>query len=182
MSRRFREIASPFVVAPSTGARVRTRLHVSNEDATVLTALAAYLGSLASKDLATRCSQGRLGPHEASASRTIRKRALTSRCSSRWAGALTRTSEDSFNLAWRNLTAERRTLALELPRSNAVSRCRSVGVWDVRVGMRLRTSDFRSSAGCKRSSTDLPQWVAVLQKAECPSAVAVSSLPRCATT
>ena len=52
MSKRIREIVEPFVVPPPSGARVRTRLKVSDEDAVVLMTLGTYLGSLASKDVA----------------------------------------------------------------------------------------------------------------------------------
>ena len=43
-------------------------------------------------------------------SRAARKRALTPLSSSRWAGAITRTSEDAWRLAERNLRAERAAL------------------------------------------------------------------------
>jgi IS605 OrfB family transposase len=108
--RRLREIAAPFVVAPPSGARVRTRLKVTDTDAAVLMALGTYLGLLAGKDLAERCRQGRLNALEKAVSRRERKRVLTPECSSRWAGAITRTSEDAFGLALRNLEAERRSL------------------------------------------------------------------------
>ena len=45
-----REIAGPFVVAPSAGVRVRTRLRVSGIDAAVSREVGEYLGSLASAD------------------------------------------------------------------------------------------------------------------------------------
>jgi hypothetical protein len=43
-------------------------------------------------------------------SRAARKRALTAQSSSRWAGAITRTSEDAWQLADRNLRAEHASL------------------------------------------------------------------------
>ncbi len=43
-------------------------------------------------------------------SRQVRKQALTAQSSSRWAGALTRASEDAYQLACRNLLAQRRSL------------------------------------------------------------------------
>ena len=110
MSRRLRPIAEPFVVAPPRGARVRTRLRVGEADGHVLRALGAHLGSLAGADLAGRCREGRLDVKERAASRRERKRALTADSSSRWAGAITRSSEDAFQLAWRNLVAEQRSL------------------------------------------------------------------------
>jgi hypothetical protein len=47
-----RPIASPFVAAAPTGARVRTRLRVSAQDETVLRAAGRHLGALAGQDLA----------------------------------------------------------------------------------------------------------------------------------
>ena len=105
-----REIAAPFVAAAPAGARVRTRLRVSPEDAAVLTAVGCHLGSLAGRDLAARCGEGRLDARGRAASRAVRKRALTAESSSRWAGAITRASEDAWQLAARNLSAERRSL------------------------------------------------------------------------
>lgn len=83
---------------------------VDDTDAQVLAALGGHLGSLAGADLARRCSQGRLDAKGAAASRRQRKQALTAGCSSRWAGAITRTSEDAWGLAERNLIAEGRSL------------------------------------------------------------------------
>jgi hypothetical protein len=105
-----REIAEPFVVAPPTGVRVRARLRVSGTDAAVLREVGAYLGSLASADLAARCAEGRLDAGQRARSRQVRKQELTAKSSSRWAGALTRASEDAYQLALRNLLAERRSL------------------------------------------------------------------------
>jgi hypothetical protein len=110
VSRALREIAAPFVAAVPAGARVRTRLRVCRRDAEVLTAVGRHLGALAGRDLAARCAEGRLGAPGRAASRRERKRALTAQSSSRWAGAITRTSEDAYQLASRNLAAERGTL------------------------------------------------------------------------
>ncbi len=111
MSRALREIAAPFVAAAPAGARVRTRLRVSPRDAEVLRAAGRHLGALAGRDLAARCAEGRLDARGRAASRRERKRALTAQSSSRWAGAVTRTSEDAWQLGLRNLAAERGTLA-----------------------------------------------------------------------
>jgi hypothetical protein len=110
VSRRLREIAEPFVAAVPSGARVRTRLRVSPRDAEVLRAAGRHLGMLAGRDLAARCAEGRLGARGRAESRRERKQALTAASSSRWAGAITRTSEDAWQLASRNLAAERATL------------------------------------------------------------------------
>jgi hypothetical protein len=109
-SGRLREIAAPFVAAAPTGARVRTRLRVTAEDTAVLRAAGRHLGSLASADLAARCAEGRLDPQGKAVSRRERKRALTAQSSSRWAGAITRSSEHQRDLAERNLRAETATL------------------------------------------------------------------------
>ena len=105
-----REIAEPFIAAAPAGARVRTRLRVSAEDEAVLRAAGSHLGSLAGADLAARCREGRLDAKGRAVSRTERKRALTAVSSSRWAGAITRTSEDAWQAADRNLMAGRSTL------------------------------------------------------------------------
>ena len=49
---------------------------------------------------------GRLGAGGGAVSRRVRKRALTAESSSRWAGAITRTSEDQWRLADRGLRGE----------------------------------------------------------------------------
>ena len=110
MSRRLRKIAAPFVAASPAGVRVRTRLRVSGQDEVVLWAVGRHLGPLAGRDLAARCAEGRLDARGRAESRRERKRALTAESSSRWAGAITRTSEDAWQLASRNLAAERASL------------------------------------------------------------------------
>lgn len=112
-------IRVPFVVAPPAGARVRTRLRVAAEDEAVLRAVGRHLGSLASADLAARCAEGRLGARERAVSRRERKRALTAGSSSRWAGAITRVSEDQWGLAERNLRAERSSIRARVRRIEA---------------------------------------------------------------
>ena len=111
-----RKIAEPLVIAPPAGTRVRTRLRVSGIDAAVLREVGGYLGSLASADLAARCAEGRLDARQRARSRQVRKHELTAKSSSRWAGALTRTSEDAYQLAYRNLLAERRSLLARIRR------------------------------------------------------------------
>jgi IS605 OrfB family transposase len=105
-----RAIADPFVVGGPAGVRVRTRLVAGEADAAVLRSVGKYLGSLAGADLAVRCSQGRLDAEGRAESRKDRKQALTASATSRWAGAITRTSEDAWGLAERNLQAEARSL------------------------------------------------------------------------
>lgn len=116
MSRRLRPIAEPYVAAASRGVRVRARLFVSSYDHRVLLALGRHLGHLASADLAQRCRAGRLDARATAASRRTRKRALTAACSARWAGAITRTSEDAWQLSRRNLIAEGKSLRARITR------------------------------------------------------------------
>jgi hypothetical protein len=97
-----RRIAAPFVVAPPSGARIRTRLRLSGDDERVVVAVGEHLGSLAGRDLAERCRRGR-----GDAGRAGRKRGLTAGSSSRWAGAITRTSGDQWSRAWKNLVDRR---------------------------------------------------------------------------
>jgi hypothetical protein len=119
VSRRLRPIAEPFVAAAPAGARVRTRLRVSAQDEAVLWAVGRHLGSLAGRDLAARCAEGRLDARGRAESRRERKRALTSECSSRWAGAITRTSEDQYQRAEKNLRDERASLAARVRKIEA---------------------------------------------------------------
>jgi IS605 OrfB family transposase len=114
-----RPIAAPFVAAAPAGVRVRTRLRVSGQDEAVLWAAGTHLGSLAGRDLAARCAEGRLDAAGRAGSRARRKKALTAESSSRWAGAITRTSEDQVRLAGRNLRAEKNTLQARVRRIEA---------------------------------------------------------------
>jgi IS605 OrfB family transposase len=107
------------VAAAAAGARVRARLRLSPPDEAVLRAVGAHLGSLAGRDLAARCAEGRLDPRGRAQSRAVRKRALTAESSSRWAGAITRTSEDQVRLAGQNLRAERTSLQARIRRIEA---------------------------------------------------------------
>ena len=111
-----RLIACLSVAAAPAGARVRARLRVSPQ---VRAAGPNHRGSLAGRDLAARCAEGRLGPKGRAVSRAARKRALTARSSSRWAGAITRTSEDQWSLAQRNLRAARASLQARVRRIEA---------------------------------------------------------------
>ena len=116
MSGKLRRIAAPFVAAAPAGTRVRARLRVAGEDAAVLRAVGRHLGSLASADLAARCGEGRLDAEGRAVSRRERKRSLTAWSSSRWAGAITRVSDDQWHLAERNLRTERQSLRSRIRR------------------------------------------------------------------
>jgi hypothetical protein len=119
MGKQLRDIAEPFVAAAPAGARVRTRLRVSAQDEVVLWEAGRHLGSLAGRDLAARCAEGRLDAKGRAESRRERKRALTAESSSRWAGAITRTSEDACQRAEKNLRDERGTLRARVRRIEA---------------------------------------------------------------
>jgi hypothetical protein len=99
-----RPIADPFVVAVPTGMRIRTRLHVGEDEVEVLRRVGSHLGHLAGKDLAERCSAGN-GPKHLG--RKERKQRLTSESSSRLAGTITRVSDDQRQMGLDNLYRER---------------------------------------------------------------------------
>jgi hypothetical protein len=141
-----RPMVAPFVAAAPAGVRVRTRLRVSAQDAAVLRAVGSHLGSLAGRDLAARCAEGRLDAKGRAVSRAARKRALTAESSSRWAGAITRTSEDQHRLAAQNLHAERASLQARVARIEARLAVPAGG----RVG---RTRGYASAA--ERHAKDL---------------------------
>jgi IS605 OrfB family transposase len=147
VSRSLRPVAAPFVVAAPAGARVRARLRVSGQDGDVLRAVGSHLGSLAGRDLAARCAEGRLDAKGRAASRAWRKRALTAESSSRWAGAITRTSEDQWQLARQNLRAGKsglqariRTIKarLAVPAGGKAGRVRGYATPDERHGKAVR--------------------------------------------
>jgi hypothetical protein len=100
-----RSIKQPFIVAPPTGARIRTRLRLSVWDEAVVRMVGEHLGHLAGLDLATRCRLG-AGDHQWA----DRKRALTPESSGRWAGAVTRTSNDQWLRGRKNQFDERERL------------------------------------------------------------------------
>lgn len=111
--RPYRALSVPFVVAPPSGCRIRTRLHLSPADVAVLRAVGEHLGALAGADLAARVRIGHVPA--AHNRRAERKKALTAQSSSRWAGSITRTSEDQYQQSQRALNARigslRRTIA-----------------------------------------------------------------------
>lgn len=94
-----RQVAPPRVALAPTGLRIRTRLRVNEHDAVVLRSLGAHLGRLANLDLAARCQFGsEHDKHDWAA----RKQALTAESSSRWAGAITKRSNDAWATAWQS--------------------------------------------------------------------------------
>ncbi|WP_231972365.1 hypothetical protein [Nocardiopsis alborubida] len=99
-TRRLRTLADPFLAPTPTGVSVRDRLKdLTPKDETVLRAVGAHLGSLASTDLAARCADGTSHGKDSWAAR---KRELTPVSSSRWAGALTKSSNEQWALARRS--------------------------------------------------------------------------------
>ncbi|WP_329379892.1 hypothetical protein OG625_13830 [Streptomyces sp. NBC_01351] len=98
-------MADPFTVAAPAGARIRDRLRLGSADVKVLTLLGEHLGHHARVDLAGRVRIGRVAVKDNR--RAERKRALTKVSSSRWAGAITRASEDQYQLSLRCLFDER---------------------------------------------------------------------------
>ncbi|MGP3960521.1 IS200/IS605 family accessory protein TnpB-related protein [Nonomuraea sp. 3N208] len=100
-----RTIAAPFTVAAPAGVRIRDRLRLSELDFEVLSAVGRHLGHHARADLAERIRIGDVTI--AQNRRAERKKRLTAVSSSRWAGAMTRTSEDQYQLALRCLHDQR---------------------------------------------------------------------------
>ena len=86
-----RSIHAPYVVAPPTGTRIRTRLRLTPADERVMTTVGRHLATLAGQDLAWRCRRGLHADQ-----RTERKRRLT-------AGTITRTSNDQWKRGYKNL-------------------------------------------------------------------------------
>jgi hypothetical protein len=103
-----RVIAPAFVASAPSGVRIRTRLHPTPGEETVLLAIGTHLGGLYRADLAARIRMGNVPAAERG--RTDRKRALTALSSSRWAGSITRAAEDQYQLGMRALAAEVGTL------------------------------------------------------------------------
>ncbi|MEU6296005.1 hypothetical protein [Streptomyces erythrochromogenes] len=81
---------------------------MSSGDAEVLRVVGGFLGALARADLVERVRIGIVPAKENR--RAERKRALTARSSSRWAGSITRASEDQYQLSLRCLFDERASL------------------------------------------------------------------------
>ncbi|MEU5425454.1 hypothetical protein AB0H73_07570 [Streptomyces olivoreticuli] len=106
--RRLRELAAPFTVAAPSGARIRDRVHATGRDAEVLWLVGEHLGRHQRADLARRVEIGKVRVKDNQ--RTERKRELTKVSSSRMAGAMTRASEDQYQLSLRCLYDQASTL------------------------------------------------------------------------
>ncbi|MEU9720114.1 IS200/IS605 family accessory protein TnpB-related protein [Streptomyces sp. NPDC047976] len=113
--KRLRTIDAPFVALGPLGVAVRDRLkRLTPEDEMVLRLVGGHLGRLASLDLAARCADG--NDHDAQRW-AARKQGLTAASSSRWAGSITKATNDQWALSRRcqlahiqNLEAGIRTL------------------------------------------------------------------------
>ncbi|MFC8517891.1 IS200/IS605 family accessory protein TnpB-related protein [Streptomyces sp. NPDC057257] len=103
-----REVAAPFVVPGPAGVAIRDRLKgLTARDEEVLRLVGDHLGRLASRDLRARCAAGL----EHDAGRWAeRKRELTGRSSSRWAGSITKATHDQWGLARRGQAAHLQSL------------------------------------------------------------------------
>lgn len=104
--RLLRELSPSFVVAAPAGVRVRTRLRPLPAEADALTAIGEHLGALYRATLVQRLRVGRVDAKAKGEWRREAKRELTAATSSRWAGALTRSVKDQYQLGMRGLAAE----------------------------------------------------------------------------
>lgn len=114
-------LSAPFVAAPPGPVSSRTRLFLSTRDEAVLTEVGEHLGSLLRGDLAARC---RLGAGSKHLGRAERKKRLTPLSSSRWAGSVTRTTDDMWERGYKNLedlaSRDRREIS-EIERRSALA-------------------------------------------------------------
>ncbi len=95
------------MVSPPSGVTIKTRLGPSPAQEQALREVGALLGALYRCDLVTRLSQGRLDTEGQAESRRVGKKDLTAGSSWRWAGSITRATQDQYDLGIRALTAER---------------------------------------------------------------------------
>ncbi|MFD7505621.1 IS200/IS605 family accessory protein TnpB-related protein [Streptomyces sp. NPDC059850] len=96
-------MVTPFVVPGPSGVAIRAGLKgLTGQDETVLRLVGDLLGSLTSRDLKARCAAGL--DHD-SDQWSQRKRALTGKSSSRWAGSITKATHDQWALARRDQLA-----------------------------------------------------------------------------
>jgi hypothetical protein len=100
-----RRIGPPVVAGPPSGVRIRTRIDLTEAEATALSAVGSFLGWVYRVELAGRIRAGHLDLTSQAVWRTERKRAVTAVSSSRWAGAITRAVEDQYQLGMRGQAA-----------------------------------------------------------------------------
>ena len=101
-----RSIADAFVVALPGGVRTRARVHLTAAEGAAVEQIGTFLGTQYRQTLASRISLGVARQVDKAPWRRERKQALTAATSSRWAGAITRVAEDSYNLGMRGLNAQ----------------------------------------------------------------------------
>jgi hypothetical protein len=89
---------------------MRTRLHVTPGEEETLCEIGDFNGRLYRGELVARLGHGALDRKRQADYRAERKRALTAVTSSRWAGAVTRTAEDQYQLGMRALDAHVRSM------------------------------------------------------------------------
>lgn len=100
--RSLRRIGDSVVVGAPSGSRIRTRIRLSDAEAETLRKIGTLLGSVYRGELAGRICCGALDSTARAAWRTGRKHAVTAVSSSRWAGAITRSVEDQYQLGMRS--------------------------------------------------------------------------------
>lgn len=103
--RPLRRIGDPVVAGAPSGARIRTRIHLTDAEAAAVAAIGSFLGSAYRSELSGRVELGRLDRASQARWRAQRKQAVTVVSSSRWAGAITRAVEDQYQLGMRALSA-----------------------------------------------------------------------------
>ncbi|MCV7124779.1 hypothetical protein H7H53_17325, partial [Mycobacterium lacus] len=75
MGKQLRRIGDPVVAAGPAGVRVRTRLHLTGEEAAALGAIGVFLGSVYRRELAHRITLGRMDRKQHGRWRAERKQA-----------------------------------------------------------------------------------------------------------
>ncbi|ACZ32231.1 hypothetical protein Xcel_3231 [Xylanimonas cellulosilytica DSM 15894] len=101
-----RVIADPFVVAPPRGVHTRSRVRVTATEDAALTRIGEVLGVAYRQTLASRLRLGAATSGQVAEWRRVTKKSLTPDTSARWAGAITRTAQDSYRTGMRGLGAE----------------------------------------------------------------------------
>ena len=135
------QIDDAFVVAPPTGARIRTRLKVSEQESDMLWQIGTFLGGLYRQDLADRFAIGDVPVKDQERAR--RKRGLTKQSSSRWAGSITRAANDQYKLALRNVRDEKQSLTRAV---NTITKRLAVPVGESNgKSKHLRVNGYRDS-------------------------------------
>ena len=96
-----RILADPYVVIPPTATTIKTRLHLTPIEHEFITQIGTVLGKEYRKDYNLICGD-RWGE---TACWKDRKKNLTAKTSSRWAGSITQQSHTDYSTGMRNLYA-----------------------------------------------------------------------------